>query len=183
MRETFDLLPAMNNEKHSCFWEQKYWLLLKKSFKWLCVFFWNLGKWNKPEIVASASQRHTSWAKWKNFKQKMNSNWRLIQILFLCIAQDVVTSQNATNCTCKDATPTTTNVDDKKTTSTESTIYAKPNPGKNTAKLICRNCSAVKLQQDFDALCEMISEFSSGHICACYWGIGHFHLDGTNLQM
>ena len=29
----------------------------------------------------------------------------------------------------------------------------------------------------------MLSEFSSGHICACYEGLGHFHLDGVNLQM
>ena len=30
---------------------------------------------------------------------------------------------------------------------------------------------------------EMLSEFSSGHICACYQDLGHFHLDGANLQM
>ena len=29
----------------------------------------------------------------------------------------------------------------------------------------------------------MLSEFSCGHICACYKGLGHFHLDGANLQM
>ena len=29
----------------------------------------------------------------------------------------------------------------------------------------------------------MLSEFSSGHICACYLGLGHFHLDGANFQM
>ena len=29
----------------------------------------------------------------------------------------------------------------------------------------------------------MLSEFSSGHICICYLGLGHFHLDGANLQM
>ena len=52
----------------------------------------------------------------------------------------------------------------------------------NNIKLFLRNWTAVKLQQDFDALCEMLSEFSSGHICACYWGLGHFHLDGANLQ-
>ena len=46
----------------------------------------------------------------------------------------------------------------------------------------CRNWTAVKLQQDFDALCEMLSEFSSGHICACYYGLGHFNLDNANLQ-
>ena len=32
-------------------------------------------------------------------------------------------------------------------------------------------------------LCEMISEFSSGHIYACYLGLGHFHLDSAYLQM
>ena len=42
---------------------------------------------------------------------------------------------------------------------------------------------AVKLRQDFDALCEMIYEFSSGHICACYLGLGHFHLDGANFKI
>ena len=34
-----------------------------------------------------------------------------------------------------------------------------------------------------DALCEMLSEFSSGNVCACYKGLGHFHLDGANVQM
>ena len=29
----------------------------------------------------------------------------------------------------------------------------------------------------------MLSEFSSGQICACYLGLGHFHLYGANLQM
>ena len=29
----------------------------------------------------------------------------------------------------------------------------------------------------------MLSEFSSGHICACYKGLGYFHLDGANLQL
>ena len=29
----------------------------------------------------------------------------------------------------------------------------------------------------------MLNEFSSGHICACTQGLGHFNLDGTNLQM
>ena len=29
----------------------------------------------------------------------------------------------------------------------------------------------------------MLGEFSSGHICACYKGLGHFHLTGGNLQM
>ena len=32
-------------------------------------------------------------------------------------------------------------------------------------------------------MCEMLSEFSSGHICACYDELGHFHLDDANLQM
>ena len=36
---------------------------------------------------------------------------------------------------------------------------------------------------DFDAFCEMLSEFSSGNICDCYYGLGHFHIDGVNLQM
>ena len=27
---------------------------------------------------------------------------------------------------------------------------------------------ALKLWQDFDTLCEMLGEFLSGHICACY---------------
>ena len=30
---------------------------------------------------------------------------------------------------------------------------------------------------------EMLSEFSSGHICACYQDLEHFNLDGANLQM
>ena len=29
----------------------------------------------------------------------------------------------------------------------------------------------------------MLGEFSSGHICACYQGLGHFHLDDANLQI
>ena len=29
----------------------------------------------------------------------------------------------------------------------------------------------------------MLSEFSSGHICDCYKGLEHFHLDGAYLQM
>ena len=29
----------------------------------------------------------------------------------------------------------------------------------------------------------MHSKFSSGHIFACYKGLGHYHLDGANLQM
>ena len=29
----------------------------------------------------------------------------------------------------------------------------------------------------------MLSEFLSGHIRACYQGLGHFHLDGAHLQM
>ena len=29
----------------------------------------------------------------------------------------------------------------------------------------------------------MLSEFSSGHIWACYKGLGYFHLDGENLQI
>ena len=29
----------------------------------------------------------------------------------------------------------------------------------------------------------MLSVFSSGHICACYFGLGHYHLDGANLRM
>ena len=37
----------------------------------------------------------------------------------------------------------------------------------------CRNWTSVKLWQDFDAVCEMPSEFSSGHICACYLGLAH----------
>ena len=56
-------------------------------------------------------------------------------------------------------------------------------PGINTMKQFCRNWTDVKLQQHFDVLCEMLSEFSSGHICACYKGLGYFQLDGANLQM
>ena len=29
----------------------------------------------------------------------------------------------------------------------------------------------------------MLSEFPSGRISACYEGLGHFQLDGANLQM
>ena len=29
----------------------------------------------------------------------------------------------------------------------------------------------------------MLSGFSSGNNCACCSGLGHFHLDGANLQM
>ena len=29
----------------------------------------------------------------------------------------------------------------------------------------------------------MLSEFSSGHICACYAGLGHLNIYGVNLQM
>ena len=36
--------------------------------------------------------------------------------------------------------------------------------GINTIKLFW---TVVNIGQDFDALCEMLSEFSSGHICAC----------------
>ena len=43
------------------------------------------------------------------------------------------------------------------------------------------NC--CKIMPDFDAFCEMLSEFSSGNICDCYYGLGHFHIDGVNLQM
>ena len=42
---------------------------------------------------------------------------------------------------------------------------------------------AVKLREDSDALCEMLTEFSSGHICAYYSELGNFHLDGAFLQM
>ena len=55
--------------------------------------------------------------------------------------------------------------------------------GINTINYFCCNWTAIKLRQDFDALSEMLSEFSSGHICVCYKGLGHFHLDGENLQM
>ena len=48
---------------------------------------------------------------------------------------------------------------------------------------LCHVGTAVKLCKDFEALCEMLSEFSSGHICACYSKLGQFHLDGANLQM
>ena len=50
-------------------------------------------------------------------------------------------------------------------------FYAQHSGGKLGSMLynyFCCNWTAVKLQQDFDALCEMLSEFSSGHICACY---------------
>ena len=48
---------------------------------------------------------------------------------------------------------------------------------------LCHIWTAIKLCKDFEALCEMLSEFSSGHICACYSKLGQFHLDGANLQM
>ena len=32
-------------------------------------------------------------------------------------------------------------------------------------------------------MCELLCEFSNGHICACREGLGYFHLDGANLQM
>ena len=47
----------------------------------------------------------------------------------------------------------------------------------------CHNWTVIKLWQDFDAFCEMLSEFSNRHICACYLGLGHFHLDGANFKI
>ena len=35
-------------------------------------------------------------------------------------------------------------------------------------KYFCCNWTDVQLLQDFDSLCEMLSEFSCGHICTCY---------------
>ena len=54
--------------------------------------------------------------------------------------------------------------------------------GPMLSKYFCCNWTAIKLWQDFDAFCEMLSRFSSGHICACYQVLGHYHLDGANLQ-
>ena len=48
---------------------------------------------------------------------------------------------------------------------------------------LCHIWTAIKLCKDFEALCEMLSEFSSGHICACYSKLGQYNLDGANLQM
>ena len=47
----------------------------------------------------------------------------------------------------------------------------------------CCNWTAIKLWQVFDALFEMLCEFSSGHICACYQGLGHFILMHQNLAV
>ena len=49
--------------------------------------------------------------------------------------------------------------------------------------LFCHNWTAIKLRQDFEALWEVLSGFSSGHTCACCSGLGHFDLVGVNLQM
>ena len=43
----------------------------------------------------------------------------------------------------------------------QSSISNSIGSGIKTIKLFCHNQTAVKLQEDFDALCEMLSQFSS----------------------
>ena len=45
------------------------------------------------------------------------------------------------------------------------------------------NWTAINLWQDFDAMCEMLTVFSSWHICASYIRTLSSWVDGTNLQM
>ena len=56
-------------------------------------------------------------------------------------------------------------------------------PGISIIKIFLHNWTAVKLRQDFDACCDMLSEVSSGHISTWFYGLGFFNLDGANLQM
>ena len=41
----------------------------------------------------------------------------------------------------------------------------------------------MKLWQDYDALCDILSDFQVNIIVPEYKGLGHLHLDGVNLQM
>ena len=54
-------------------------------------------------------------------------------------------------------------------------LYPQSGSDDNFLNILCLNSNI--------ALCEIFSEFSSGHICAFHLGLGHFHLDGANLQM
>ena len=55
--------------------------------------------------------------------------------------------------------------------------------GSILSNYFCRNLTAIKLCQYFDLISEIFNEFSCVHICACHYGLGHFHLDGANLRM